>query len=90
MEDYVEKSGMTGSELHMAIFDRQLIYYQDDNLYFQYQQGLLSEEFWIGVRNGIVERLTNDPLGRAVYENRTITRELDQVIAEILTEIDEN
>ena len=88
VEDSTKNAGLSGSEVQMQIFDVQLLYFQDDNLYYQYQQGLLSEEFWDSVENFMQLRIRQNPMVRAIYTNRRIETELDSVIRNIVSELD--
>ena len=88
IEARIVASEWTPSEVVMNILEQQLLYYQDDNLYFQYRQGLLNEEFWIGVQTNMKTKLALDPIAMGVYTNRTIEREIDHIVRQVVAEIE--
>lgn len=86
-DESIEEANLSVPEVQTFILQIQLIYYQDDNLYYQYQQGLSSEEFWLSVQSNLERRLRR-PIERAIYSDRAIEREIDSVVAELLIKID--
>jgi hypothetical protein len=58
-----------------------------DSVYFQYQQGLLDEEPWIGLRSVLKNNMARHELAREVY-TFFARRTLRPVIEEILREIE--
>ena len=58
-----------------------------DNVYFQYQQGLLDEDLWQQLRSALKRAMARDDLTRAVYERYARTT-IRPVIEEILREIE--
>ena len=80
-ERQVTVSDATAKQVWANIYNIQLGLYQADNLYFQYQQGLLDEEFWQISRDNVKESL-RDSFVREVYLDSYLP------IREVLLEID--
>lgn len=80
-EEQVTDSGSTARQVWATIYNIQLGLYQADNLYFQYQQGLLDEEFWRISRNRVEEALQDD-FARDVYLDSYLP--IREVILEIV------
>jgi len=60
-----------------------------DNLYFQYLQGLLSEEEWLVRRTALQDIMTRDPMRRAYWTDPELNSySVLSVIQEIANEID--
>lgn len=58
-----------------------------DSLYYQYQQGLLDDESWNGLRGSLKDRMVDDQFVRTIYESHARANLLP-VIDELLKEID--
>lgn len=87
----VEEGTISTRSVIAAILDRQLAVIGYDNVYFQYQQGLLDEEMWNELRNGMKRGMVRDELTRAVYQQRartTIRPVVEELIREIESELD--
>ena len=56
-----------------------------DNLYFQYQQGLISDVYWEDAEV-VIRRQVEDPFTRAVYS--TAAGPLRVLIRDIMTELE--
>ena len=56
-----------------------------DNIYFQYNQGLIEEEFWQRALIVIEDRLTNDPIAREIWLN-DVLRPVSDLAKEIVLE----
>jgi len=57
-----------------------------DNVYFQYQQGLLDAELWTGLRSGLKRIMAEDDLAREVYlryARSTVRPEIEDILREI-------
>ncbi len=79
------KISVRSVEAMILSFDLSIIGY--DSVYYQYQQGLLDEETWNGLRMSLKNGMANYPLIKAVYENQA-RRNLRPVIEEIIREIE--
>jgi hypothetical protein len=84
--DFV-KSGRTGSQMVAQVFNNYLNLYQIDNLYYQYQQGMLDEEFWAKSRVSLKNLLRND-LIRETFPRQAELLPILEVIEEIILEIE--
>ena len=58
-----------------------------DNVYFQYQQNLITEEFWSNLK-GLYLRSMRDPYERSIRLNTAIVLPASEVIAELALEIE--
>ena len=58
-----------------------------DNLYYQYNQGLLEEEFWLGAKQSLIFALQS-PFRRALLINGYFRRPINNLIDELLNELD--
>ena len=85
-EQRVQDSGISWEELVALQLDGKLALIQFDNLYFQYTQGLLSKEFWVGARESLKNALRS-PATAAFWSNHEpripIMNMFDELIAEI-------
>lgn len=88
IERRVTAQERTPSEIVISLLEQNLVYYQDDNLYFLYRQGLHSEEFWTGVQTNIKNKLAANPIARGIYTNRQIEREIDHLVRQLVAEIE--
>ena len=70
-----------------GILDDELAIIGYDSVYFQYQQGLLDEELWNGLRATLKRSMAQNELSRVIYE-RHARPILQPVIEEILREIE--
>ena len=70
-----------------GILDDELAIIGYDSVYFQYQQGLLDEELWNGLRATLKRSMARDELSRAIYQRQARTT-IQPVIEEILREIE--
>lgn len=87
----VEEGTISTRSVIAAILDHQLAVIGYDNVYFQYQQGLLDEEMWNELRNGMKRGMARDELTRAVFQQRartTIRPVVEELIREIESELD--
>ncbi|MFK7865478.1 MAG: hypothetical protein AB8B95_14780 [Pseudohongiellaceae bacterium] len=80
-ERQVTVSDASAKQVWANIYNIQLGLYQADNLYFQYQQGLLDEEFWKISRDNVKESL-QDSFVRDVYLDSYLP--IREVVLEIL------
>jgi len=85
LESNASQSLETGSEIMAQFFELQLRYLEFDSVYYRYQQGLITDLYWDGVRKAIKEAL-RDPYTRAIYANRSSI--LWWTIQELVMEID--
>ncbi len=85
MEANHKQTGLTGADVMVRVYELQLNYISYDNLYFQYQQGLLPEIFWSGARLAL-KRDLRQPIPRAVYTN--MSRPIQLVTQELIAEIE--
>ena len=86
----VEEGTLSVASLYSMITRGELAIIGYDNIYFQYQQGLIGEEEWQLFRQGIKRRLKDDPhreLLRAFWLSRSRPA-IRPVIEQILQEID--
>ena len=84
---HVNEGTLSVRSVEAIIIADQLSIIGYDNVYFQYQQGLLDEEMWSNLRSGLKRAMARDELTRAVYESRAIIT-IRPVIEEILREIE--
>lgn len=87
-EDYENQSTIAGfspREVWATIYNIQLGVYQADNLYFQYQKGLLDEELWIDVRKTVSDLMQNSYV-REVYLDTTSYLPIHDVLKTIANE----
>ena len=87
IEKYVKDNELSVEEVWAEYSRFELLYFQTDNMYFQYQQGLLDETFWLSLRNNNLRNALRQPFGRVVYTGRSIQRPIDQVILEVEAEL---
>lgn len=83
----VEKGKISFRVVEAQILSRELSILGYDSVYYQYQQGLLDEETWNGLRSSLKNSMANSPLARAVYKSQARAH-LRPVVEEILREID--
>ena len=83
----VEEGTISVRSVEAAIIRHQLSIIGYDSVYFQYQQGLLDEDTWNGLRSAMKNNMARNDLARAVY-TRYARRTLRPVIEEILREIE--
>lgn len=85
LANLAEELDFSGTDVMMTYLDRRLSLVQFDNLYFQYQQGLLEEGFWNGARRTMKNGM-REPFTRAIYELQAAR--LTPVVRELLAEIE--
>ena len=86
----VEEGTLSVASLYFLITRNELAIIGYDNIYFQYQQGLMAEEDWQRFREGIKGRLKDDPdpeFLRAIWLSRARPA-IKPVIEKIVQEID--
>ena len=84
----IEEGTLSIASLYFLITRIELAIIGYDNIYFQYQQGLIREEDWQRFRQGIKRRLKADPeLLRAIWLSHSRPA-IKPVIEQILQEID--
>ena len=86
LEEFVTEQNYSHEFLQVIFHRDNLQYIHWDNLFYQYSQGLLSEEIWMSVREGIKSSLRN-PLQRYSYAGDGMP--ISTVIDELISEIDE-
>lgn len=77
---------LSGADLKMIELDKLLTLLQADNLYFQFQQGLLEEDYWIGARRNLKRRMTEDPFTRAIFP--VLGQRIHPIVLELISEIE--
>ena len=87
LAEHVEEGRVSIRSVEAAITRHQLSIIGYDSVYFQYQQGLLDEDTWNGLRSAMKNNMARNDLARAVY-TRYARRTLRPVIEEILREIE--
>lgn len=83
----VQEGTLSVRSVLAGIVDDQLAIIGYDSVYFQYQQGLIDEESWNGLRTTLKRSMARDELSRAIYQRHARTT-LQPVIEEILREIE--
>jgi len=82
--------GFSGKEVEAEILQARLNLYQYDNLYFQYQQGLLDEQFWQRARTRLKIGMRNEnSYARYVYPATSVLLPISAVLDELLAEIED-
>jgi len=84
MEERVQGSGLTLEQVQVLLREGNIAIIQLDNLYFQYQQGFLTEEFWEGALESIRNAVTSNVVTAGIYLNRTPRLPISAVVEEIL------
>ena len=84
LEDLSEELNLTPTDISLIYLDRRLMFLLYDNLYFQYDQGLLGEGFRTGARNRLKFRL-RDPFTRSIFltQGQGLSGEIRELVAEI-------
>jgi len=85
--EHVEEGRISVRSVETAITLHKLSILGYDSVYFQYQQGLLDEDTWNGLRSAMKNNMVRGEIARAVYA-RYARRTLRPVIEEILLEIE--
>lgn len=86
-ENYYKERDFTSFDIVHGLEFEYMRLISFDNLYFQYEQGLLAEEFWLTARDALKSSL-NIPIPRGVYTNQLLQRPIVKVINELLAEIE--
>ena len=86
-ESRYSESGLTGLDMVQRIDNQYLRLLSFDNLYFQYGQGLLTEDFWLTTRIALKTTLRT-PMGRGEFTRPGFGRPIDKLIEELIAEID--
>lgn len=86
-EAEIKNSGYSGIDtiVEMLAWEMDLLTF--DNVYFQYQQGLIAEEFWHNIKELWKQRLRN-PRSRAVLLNTAKLLPVQELLLELVAEID--
>ena len=84
---HVQAGTLSVRSLLARILEGELSIIGYDSVYFQYQQGLLDEELWNGLRATLKRSMAQDELTRAISQRHARTT-LRPVIEEILREIE--
>ena len=87
LAEHVEEGRISVRSVEAAITRHQLSILGYDSVYYQYQQGLLNEDTWNGLRTAMKNNMARSDLARAVY-TRYARSTLRPVIEEILLEIE--
>ncbi len=85
MEDSAEQLGLSATSIVVSLIlqNNSLVHF--DNLYFQYDQGLLDEAFWQSSL-GVVESMLNNPQTRAVWVNEGLRRPIMDLVDNLILE----
>lgn len=75
------------SSIYGAVLDNRLAIVGYDNLYFQYKQGFIDEETWIGLRGALKRSMSGSQISRDIYQ-LAARPNIKPVIEEILREIE--
>ncbi len=86
-ENWTNERDLSGSEIQAGLFDSQLLLITFDNLYYQYEQGLLDGSFWLEAREA-VKTVLRDPIVKELYTNGLLAYPIDPVIRELVAEIE--
>ena len=84
--DY-KNDGPTSTDIVVDLLAIEMDLLTFDNVYYQYQQGLLDVEFWMGLRDLYKQRLT-DPRIRKLTLNTAVLLPVQKIISEVVIEID--
>ena len=85
MADNAERNGLSEASIVVERIRHQLGLIHFDNIYYQYNQGLLDEAFWQGSLL-VIESMMNNPLNRAVWVNDVFRRPIIDVVEELTKE----
>jgi len=85
MEDNAEQLGLSATSIvvTMILENSSLVHF--DNLYYQYDQGLLDEAFWQSSLS-VVESILNNPQARAVWVNGGLRRPIMDIVDNLILE----
>lgn len=83
----VKEGALSSRGVIAAIIQDQLAIIGYDTIYYQYRQGLLEEESWIGLRSSLKRGMARDELARAVYITHARAT-IRPVVEELLHEIE--
>ncbi|MEP0202576.1 MAG: hypothetical protein ABJ084_00505 [Halioglobus sp.] len=90
-ESLVAKQIETGERSVTAVIAFELVLRMNiigyDNLYYQYQQGLLNEESWNGMRSGLKEIMAENHFINTVYQSHSRAN-IQPVVEQIAKEIE--
>ena len=86
-ERWANERVLSGSEIQAGLFDSQILLITFDNLYYQYEQGLLEESFWIEAREAL-KRTLREPIVRKLYTNGLLKFPIDPVVRGLVVEIE--
>ena len=78
---------LSGADLKLIELDRFLSLLQFDNLYFQFQQGLLEEAYWNSARRTVKRWVTEDPFTRAIFP--TLGQRVHPIVVEVISELED-
>ena len=84
LDRYKEDAGYTNTDMVVQILAYEIIALHYDNVYFQYNQGLLAEGSWERFRVALEARIS-DPLQQAVFMFRQ--RGLSDVLEDMLSRV---
>ena len=76
------------AEFSSALLDLDLAFYDYDNIHYQYEQGLLSEDLWQGMRENLKQSLSSPPIRGRFFE-RVRRSEMRELMQELVREIDQ-
>lgn len=85
-ENRVTTSGASPRQVYANIYNLQLGLFHVDNLYYQYQRGLLDEEFWARSRATVKDVMQVD-FNRDVYLNSAFRLPIQELLTAIASEI---
>ena len=80
-----EREGLSSTSIVASILSDRMSLVHFDNLYYQYNQGMLDEEFWQGVLGLLETQMSTNPQVRAIWLNARLRRP----IADLLEKLDE-
>lgn len=86
-EAEIKNSGYSGIDIIVEMITWEMDLLTFDNVYFQYQQGLITEEFWQNIKEVYKQRLRN-PRSRAVLLNTATLLPVQELLLELVAEID--
>lgn len=84
--ELVEQNKLSVQDLFLQIQVANLALLGMDNLYFQYQQGLLSDDFWEQQEQILKSQLRNDELRRSIFQVNS--RPINEVVSQLISEIE--
>ena len=87
MEKRIESAGYTAEQFMALYRNNEMTIVQFDNLYFQYQQGFLSEDFWNSTLDTIRFVVSTNEITAAIYLNRLPRLPIADVLEDMFNEL---